>query len=374
MKWTRYKLLIISGGITLVLSVGLIFWIMSTLGKRNQVQGQIESLEEQQTRLSSEKPFPSARNYDQLKSEQGKVIVQRDQLKELIREKQLQPVVLNRSRFGEYIKSEYVPEIRAAARAATKGSEYGVILADPDFGLSEYLQGVLPETVRIPSLLLELETMAHLSKLLFDSGISELNLVKAVEEESSQNRRAERATPVAPTVPGFNMGMVDPATGVPLVGQQNDEGLSDLQKEKNRLFTYKDYRLEFKAYEDFLWETLNRFAADPNQLVITELYITTADKELWPDYLKPALGTERGGSSRSQRNTPRPREPANELERLLLGAGDAGISTVAPENEVKIAGLPSRRQNVIGGNLLNVVIVVRVYRLNQETSATVQGL
>lgn len=368
MNWTRYKLLIFSGGITVVLAGGLVFWILSTRGASNEVQGQIESLNQQQSRLSSEKPFPSGKNFEQLKAEQAKVVLQRDQLKTLIRQGQLMPIEINRSRFGDYIKGEYVPGLRSAAKAATKGGEHGVILTDPDFGLTEYLNGALPETAKIPELTLELQTMSHLSTLLFDAGISELVLVKPVDEDE-KNPRRRTGLPVASPVPGFDMGMINPMTGMPTTGAAPDEGLSELQKQKNRLFTFKDYRLEFKAYEDFFREAFNRLVSDPNQLVITELYVTNANQDLWPSYLEPVLG--KGQKTPARRDAARAqREPANDLERLLMGAA---APAEEKETEVQIAGLAERRQNVIGGNLLNVVMVVRVYRLIDETSETEQG-
>jgi hypothetical protein len=373
MNWTRYKLLIISGGITVVLAGGLTFWILSTRGASNEVQSQITNLNQQQSRLSSEKPFPSSKNFEQLKVEQAKVVEQRDQLKALIRQGQLTPIEINRSRFGDYIKGEYVPGLRSAAKAATKGGEHGVILTDPDFGLTEYLNGALPETTRIPELTLELQTVSHLSRLLFDAGISELMSVKPVVDDEKNPRR--RNSPMSPApMPGMNMGLMNPMTGMPS-GAQTDDGLSDLQKEKNRLFSFKDYRVEFKAYEDFFRDAMNSLVADSNQLVITELYVTNASEDLWPTYLEAVLGKGRQNQARPARTPTRPtREPNNELERLLMGAASSAPTADETENEVQIAGLAERRQNAIGGNLLNVVMVVRVYRLIDETSETEGGI
>lgn len=373
MNWTRYKLLIISGGITVVLAGGLMFWILSTLGESNEVKGEIENLRQQQNRLANEKPFPSKQNFEKLKADQAKVVEQRDQLKKLIREGQLEPVEINRSRFGDYIKSDFVPGLRTAAKEAKKGGENGVILTDPDFGLTEYLNGALPETSKIPELTLELETVSHLSRLLFEAGISELVQVKTLEESENNPPRGTRPG-VSMPMPGFEMGAFDPVTGRPVSASEADDGLSDLEKEKKRMFSFKDYRVEFKAYEDFFREAFNRIVADSNQLVITELYVTNSNEDLWPSYLEPALGRGRTTANRSARPAARAaREPATELERLLMGASSPGLNAAEQEQEVQIAGLAERRQNVIGGNLLNVVMVVRVYRLLDETSETEQG-
>jgi len=365
MNWTRYKLLIISGGITLVLSGGLIFWILSTRGKSEEVNSQIRNLNQRQSNLFSEKPYPSNQNFDLVKAEQAKVEAKRDELKSIISDGQIDPQVVTRSRFGDYIKRQLVPTLRKMAKESTKGGEHGVILTDPDFGLTEYMEGVLPETSRIPTLMLELETMSHLSKTLFDSGISELVLVKAATDVDAPKTRGRARPPVG--IPG-----------PPMMGRgvdvNEDEGLSNLEIEKKRLFSSIDYRLEFKVYEDYLWELLNAMLSDPNQLVITELYITNANETLWPDYLKPIVGVRTRADKSRSRQRPTRREPANDIERLLMGATGAQTEDLPEEKEeVLIAGLSDRRQNIIGGDLLNVVIVVRVYRLNDETAENEQG-
>jgi hypothetical protein len=227
------------------------------------------------------------------------------------------------------------------------------------------MEGVLPENSRIPTLMLELETMSHLSKTLFESGISELVLVKAATDEDTPNTRGRARPPVGvPGPPIMGMGMET----------NEDEGLSDLESEKKRLFSSIDYRLEFKVYEDYFWELLNAMLSDSSQLVITELYITNANEILWPDYLKPVVGVRTRADRSRSRQRPTRREPANDIERLLMSATGAQNEALPEEKEeVLIAGLSDRRQNIIGGDLLNVVIVVRVYRLNDETAENEQG-
>lgn len=363
MNWTRYKLLIISGGMTLIVSGGLIFWITSTRNKNLEVDNQIQTLNSRQSGLFAKKPFPSQKNFEQLEAEQAKVEVQRDELKKQILEGQLKVVEVSQNRFGDYIRYELVPNLRNKAETSTKGGEHGVILSDPDFGLTDYLSGVLPETSKIPGLLLELQTMEHLSLLLFDAGISELNLV-AKAEKGNTGKRPVRAVSLTDLA-----GIPSQTSGSGRASGEEDTR-SELLKQKERLFNWQDYRLEFRVYEDFLWQLLNRMVADPNQLVITEMYITNSNDMLWPKYLEPVMGGRRRMPARPRAPA---REPGNDLTMLLQGIGGVENTGTGPEPVVQIAGLAERRENVVGQDLLNVVMVVRVYRLAEETLENEEG-
>ncbi|MGA0332345.1 MAG: hypothetical protein ACO3N7_00930 [Kiritimatiellia bacterium] len=364
MNWTRYKLLIISGGITVVASGVLIFWILSSRGESSEISNQIRSLSNQQSQLFSQKPYPSEKNFEKLIAEQEKVVEQRDQLRKIIEEGELTPVEVSRSRFGDFVSGELVPGLRELAQNSKKGGEHGVILSDPDFGYTQYLSGTLPETARIPQLLLEMETIKHMSTLLFEAGISQLNSIKTVEDENAGLRVGR---PSAPTgMPGF---------GVPLQNQRQPvaetEGKSKVLQEKERLFDWVDYRLEFRVYEDFFWEIMNKIVNDPNQLVLTELYVTNSNEKLWPKYLEPVLGKGEKPAAR----TPRPRPAARRDDLLSILQGSTSDEAEETEDkDVRIPGLEDRRQHVVGGDLLNVVMVVRVYRLKDQAQAAAEGI
>lgn len=363
MNWTRYKLLIISGGITLVLSIGLIFWIFTTRGKNQEVSDRIQNLNRRQSQLFSEKPYPSEKNFERLVSEQAQIREQRNQLKSLIREGQLQPRDITRARFGDYIKGPWINTLRTAAESATKGGEDGVILEDEYFSMSKFIEDDdLPETSEIPDLMLDLETISYLSRMLFNEGISELISVKADDPNQEKAANPNRFAPLG----GF-------AANRAQAEEPADETvLSDLAQEKERLFNHKDYRIEFKVYEDFFWQLLNEIVSDQNIFVIKELYVTNSNDQLWPSYLEPVVGKRQ--TRRAARNSRAVRQPANDLERLLMRASDTNDdSRPTEQKKVKIAGLSERRQNVTGGDLLNVVLVVRNYRLIDETEENEQG-
>lgn len=277
---------------------------------------------------------------------------------------------MSRSRFGDYVRGEVVPFLRKEAKESKKGGEHGVILDDPDFGLTAYLTGTLPETSKIPELLLQIETMEHISLLLFTSGISELNLVEVVESETADTSRTSRTDRMGNRSAVFDRMRLPGRSGEE-PEETDDDGKGDILKEKERMFEWTDYRLEFKVYEDFFWDTLNAMISDSNQLVVTELYVTNSNQMLWPEYLEPVLGNEKK-NTRTARTRPTRREQPNSLLSMLQGdvpETEAPVEKV----EVQIAGLSERRQNVVGGDLLNVAMVVRVYRLSEKASEIEEG-
>ena len=157
MNWTRYKILIISGGLTLLVVGGCIFWILSSSSTRGELEREVQTTLKRQTKLSKESPYPSKDNLEALITEQDKVAERRDQIAAAMLEGQVQVTRISRSRFGDYIKTT-VPELKALAEASTKGGESGVILRDEEFGLTEYLEGTLPNQNEINRLVVDHET------------------------------------------------------------------------------------------------------------------------------------------------------------------------------------------------------------------------
>jgi len=365
MNWTRYKTLIISGGLCIILSAALSFWLLRTGRESQTLRDDISRLEQTQSRLVSASPYPSARNLEAMRAENEKVIAQRDQLVESIASRQFEVPTVTRARFGDYIRGQWVPELRRLARNSTLGGENGVILADPDFGMTEYLEGTLPETARLPSLLLEMEAISRVSRLLFDSGISELQAIQPVTE-TDERRPGTRST--AARVPGAP-GPSAPGTGTRPGRQAEEEARPDDQVQMERMFDSLRLRISFNVYEDFLWETLNAILADENQLVVTRFSITNSNEQLWPEYLRS--GSERSGRRRTEQRAAPARQASSDLMAQLAGTSDE--QPAEPEESARgLPGLTERRRKQIGGDLLHVLMELKIYRLKPEVLTSIQ--
>lgn len=344
MNWNRYKVLIISGGLTLLVVGGCIFWIISSSSTRSELDAQVKTTLNRQKRLTSQEPYPSQENLNALLAEQAKVADRRDAIENAMSQGQVQVTPISRSRFGDYIKTT-VPELSGQAAAARKGGENGVILRDAEFGLTEYLEGTLPNQNEINRLVVEIETMKHLASLLFTSGISELVRIEPVmvEEEEVEVVQPSRRRPSR-----------NPRARQPVVVEE----APDFKVERKRMFEVITFNIEFKAYEDFFWETLNAILADPNQITVSSLSVTNGNTVLWPDYLKPVgQGTKR--FTRSQRNANRNADILS-----LLQGNDEEAASQSTDNA--LPGLADRRQYDVGGDLLDVVMEVKIYRLKTE--------
>ncbi len=351
--------------------MALIFWIMSSTSAERDLERSVRSLEQQQAQLVGSELYPSQANLAALQEEQQKVRERRDELKTVIREGQFSVPAVSRSVFGDYVNG-VVPDLRKAAASSTKGGKNGVVLQDPDFGWSEYLAGTLPSQRRINELVVHIETIRHVAEVLFDSGISELVTISVVEETPEDERLRGSTRRSARTRTARDPVSADDGATA------GEPSAPTLETEKDRLFETVPVRVEFNAYEDFLWEALNSILSDPNQLVISSVSITNSNTILWPEYLETPMSVSGRGESRRDRNrrTPereRASSPENDLLRMLTEETNPEEAPV--EEEEKKAGLAARQQNLVGGDLLNVVLKLNVYRLKpvEETETQPEG-
>ena len=358
MNWARYKVLIISGVLTLLACGGLVFWLISSSSTQKELETKVQTMQRNQTRLTKMELYPSKANLEALLAEQIKVRERHTALLEAIADEQIQVRPISRSRFGDYVK-DAVPELQDQAAQATKGGESGVVLRDPEFGLTPYLEGTLPTQNEINRLVVEIETMKHLAGLLFDSGISELVSIAAVVEEEEE-------------VEAPNTFAMNARAGRDRRGRRGEASAEEqapevtFETERDRMFESVTFEMEFKVYEDFFWQTLNALLADENQIVISSLAITNSNTILWPDYLQTVgEGTER------QRRRRRTATPQNDNMPLFAGGEEAEATEVAPE--VKLPGLLERRKHVVGGDLLDVVLKLNVYRMKPKVAAAGEG-
>jgi len=378
MNWSRYKLLIVSGVVCLLLSGGALFWLMKSRSANEQLEKDIRSLESQLSRLQSEPLFPSQDSKTALENEQAKVRTLRDSITQEIASGQLEPQRMIRSRFGDFIRG-FVPSLQTAAKQATKGGEQGVLLQDPSFGLTEFIEeGKLPEPSEIPELMLELDVMNHVSRKLFTGGISELVSVQVLHEEKDDEGGLNRgglpgAFPGA--MPGA-MPMPGALPGAPAGADEAEEGESNWMAERDRLFDSLSVTLQFKIYEDFLWDLLSSFMADPNQFVITGVRITNDNEDLWPASITSSFDSGQqmrapmgGGRPRPPR-PPRPRGGLEEMLAMMEGSGQDDES--AEESAIQVAGLSDRRQRTTGGELLSVQLDLTLYRLKPQPEPSTQ--
>jgi len=365
MNWKRYKLLLIAGSISLLLSIALLVWFLQGRSRAADLHSEIQQLGNQRTNLTTQRPFPSQESYAGQTKLRGELEQRRDAIRSTMLAGQINPPDMNRSRFGDYVRSTVVPPLQALAKASTLGGEHGVILTDPTFGLQNYIDGELPEPGDIPALMARLELMRHVAGLLFTAGISEL---QAIERERPADPRAGGRPPGAPAAPMFATPAGAPAAGpgVPRPGAPVEEvsPAERLKRQRAEMFEEVTFTLRFRVYEDKFWNVLNAFAADPNQIVIRKLDITNGNESLHPPYLRRSGSGAQPGRPAA---TAPGRRPTSEMDRRFamleaLGGGP-GMPGEAPVAAAVLPGLANRRERLTGGEFLEVVMDIVFYRL-----------
>jgi len=357
MNWKRYRVLIVGGGVALLLSIAAIFWIVKSNGRWQENQRELDGLRSRQSGLVQGNPYPSQANFQLMQRNKGILDEKLLAFRTNILEGQLQPPPMARSNFGDHVRS-MVPELRRMAAKATAGGEAGMVLRQSDFGLANYLGGQLPETEHVPRLMVQMEFIRHLTGLLAREGVSELvSLEREVFEAPRVEGRGGPALGTFSTLLGVPATPVPPARGQAARGQPARSSF-DIAAHVEQLFDRENITLRFRAYEDRVWGVLNAMAADPNQILVKRIHLTNGNNRLWPTYLKPAAGMQE----------PRRAEVARPAAGLLALLGDpsqgdrVGTSTT-------LVGLEEKRQLMTGGELIDVVLEVTIFRLKPSVTA-----
>ncbi|GEM_PF-1067773 len=370
MNWKRYQALIISGVLSLILLLAALFWMRSSMQKARDLDMEIQSLTGEQSRLTGQDLYPSSETVQSLQASKDALQERRDKWILALVDGQAEAPRLNRSVFGDHVKS-LVERLRAKAKASTKGGENGVILRDRSFGLQDYLEGTLPESTEIPRLVLEMELMEASLNILFDHGISELVDIELTTPEEEAEENAAGNNPA-----GGMFGSALPGLGArPQFGVQTEEadkGLSEAEIKRDELFSYVDVSMTFRAYEDSLKDILNRVAATPHQVVMRGLEFSNSNAELWPPQTEagrtgPSVIDTNTRGGRAPRNRPRGRQRLDALMGMMEGV--PGAPDESEEVMDKLPGLKDRRLMVTqgtGGELINVALDVRIYRYMGE--------
>jgi hypothetical protein len=356
MNWKRYRILIVTGGVSLLASGLLGFWMMKSNGRNSELEQELQNLDSEISRLTSQKIYPSRQGFEALKAAQANVATRRDEFATVISAGQLPVPPMMSARFGDYAK-RMVEQLRTRAAASKKGGEQGVVLADPQFGLKSYLEGAVPEAGEIPDLMVRLELVNYLSQLLFDAGISELISIEA-------NKATAVAAPTDPSMafPGIGSPALPPTAAGRSAKPVDPRAIEQIQKE--RLFEAVSFTLRFRVYEDHLWEIINRLASDPNQIVLRSIETANGNVTLWPAYLKPGRTADTRAAAAA---VTAPRRGNNRLDELLGMVEGLGAGETATETPALLPGLSARRQLTTGGELISVVLELTLYRLKAPT-------
>lgn len=364
MNWKRYKTLIITSSVFLILAIaGLVFYVMGR-GQLADLERDISRKDKSIKQLGSSKPVPSQESYMQLQQTLAELVNRADTFSQIITNGQAVIRQQDPAGFGDYASGKIAALLRKAT-AATDGGEDGVVVRDKTFGLETYLEGVPPQTADVDRLMLQLEYMVQISEVLFGEGISELLSVERTRFEGQQT------VSVAPTGLPTALGAGNNRrNNVPQEPTEQEK----LDAKRKELFVFEKFTVRFRAYERSVIGVLNAIASHPLQMVVTKMELSNGNRRLWPDYQRPSDKVpELTVFTPAQTVQTTPRGGGERLE--IFDFFDGGnTATTAEEPAEPVAtqkvGLAEQREKTTGGELLEVVLEINMYRLKDEQPAT----
>lgn len=343
MNWTQYKTLLIGGGICLVLLIAEIFLIMRTRENNETLEMAVNGLASRRTTLQRGNPGPSQRNLDLIKANTQTYADLDAKLTSGILENQIVMQTLRPSEFIDRVK-RMLTEIERKSLSSKKGGEDGVVMRDRTFGFGSYAAGNPPEDrSNIPRLVLQLDLVKYFTDVLFDAGISELVAIDRQRFDGASARSPRGGS-------GFGGFGVNPGQGAPPKAKA-----AGGKKSRDDLFARETFTIRFRAYEDVVWSVLNQMVASPNLIVIESVSLTNGNKLLWPEPLRSEAGMNRQNDDTSVRD----------LADLFSGEPSPEEEAAKPAT-ARVPGLKAKRGQLTGGELIEVVLKVSVYRLKDD--------
>ena len=329
--------LIVGGAVFGVLAVALGFFTYRAIGQFSDSQEALSSQTSKLRRLRNRDPFPSVENAEVLAKQRDHFADYLAALRDDMGKAQPEVGDVSRDRWNR----EFGQTLRSIITAA---HDRGVNLPPASsgflFGFERYRE-VIPLDSELGRLFPQLQGIARLCGILFDSGITEL---VGIEREQFE------LIPVAAAVDEDD----SPRRGRNRRRQQEEEEVQgpsrDPFKDKDGLFTREHYSLTFRARDEALWNVLAAFAkASEPFIVVTKVDVVNA--------VRPAVLPPRAPEAVPAAPSPVP----GRLPTATDGFRAAGAPAPAPAKDAE-APLPRELRVVAGNDLSLVRIELDIYR------------
>ncbi len=329
--------LLIGGVVALLLLAALGYGLFNAKGHYTEDMDALQSESRKLQRLTSRDPFPSEPN---VKISDKQLDIYDDYLVNLfseMRKGQTSIGAVDGDRFRRVLE-DVLRRLFVEAR-----NKSVVIPTAFPFGFHRYVEGALPVAEELPRLLNQLQSVAVLCGILYDSGISELLAV----ERTVFERDAQMAQAIAEEDTGRRRRRGEPEPEVA-------KSATDLYQDPDGLFTKEHYALIFRARDEAVWKLLDRLSKGSPFIVVTKLEITNAHR---PAVVAPPTEAETapaggGGVSVAVAGWQSPG----------MGRGPAVQQNKAPEI------LPRDLRIVAGNELPTIRIELDLYRFAEEAA------
>lgn len=328
----KHMPLYIGGGVALVLLLGLGYFLIAEKSAYAEKKEGVDSVRRKLERLTDRKPaFPSAVNVE-ITSRQLEIYrTYQEGLFDKMRAGQVPVGAVDQDRFRRLLEAN-LQKLVSDARA----NAVSIPVQFP-FGFHRYVAGALPEPEEMPRLMSQLQGVAQLCTILYQSGISELLGVERTEFEKDALLAA-------------SMNMDDSMGRRRRRDEPSEEEKADpkaLFTDSDGLFTKEHYVLNFRAKDEAQKKVLDRLAQGAPFTVVTKMTMTNPGRPLVP------APSPSGGSAVAQ---------AAPAPVSSTGWQSAGARNTLAQETKENAPLPRDLRVIAGRELPDVRLEVDVYR------------
>jgi hypothetical protein len=327
--------LIIGGAVVLLLVLGLGYFLFSVKSRYSDDVAKLSSERNKLQRLTSRTPFPSDENVQIMGRQLDIYEDYLDGLFASMSQGQTAIGAVDGDRFRRMLET-VLRKLLNDARAHSVS-----IPTEFPFGFHRYVQGAPPVASELPRLLNQLQAVAVLCGILYESGISELlGVERTMFEQDAQMGEGGNASSAG----GF--GAEEPAGRRPRRRGAEPEPTqkqvsTELVRDEDGLFTKEHYVLVYRARDEANWKVLDRLAQGAPFAVVTQMEVVNSSR--------PAVVP-----------------PPTESVAPTGAAAQAGRSTGAPVPEI----LPRDLRVVAGRELPTVRLEVDLYRFTEAAPDT----
>jgi hypothetical protein len=275
MNWRKHMVLLVGGGVSLVLLIAALIFLLRARGDYTRVNQELENSMRRLESLSRRDPFPSPANIRRLEENLSTLRDFAARVQGALEKGRIEPETIEAAEFAPMLE-------RTIARLTQRAAESGVLLPERlTLGMARYAAGELPSGETIPRLVIQLKTMDALCRLLFQTRIHSLlnverdvfEIVTPVPTEEPVVTRRRGAEPQAPAV-----SKLPPPS-------------------ENPLYETERFTFTFQARDANVWDALNALARSPLIAAVVDVQLanTAADKLGKAQPVSPIGGGEHGG-------------------------------------------------------------------------------
>ncbi len=278
MNWRKHMVLVIGGGVALLLMILALIFLLRAKGEYSRVNDELENSMRRLESLSRRTPFPSPDNVRRMEENLEALREKASEIQAFLQKGQVPQESIEAAEFPPLLE-------RVIARIKQRAAESGVLLPEQlNLGLARYLAGELPSNEAIPRLVIQVNTMAALCNLLFQSRIQSLVGMDRQAFELAATPTADEPVVVRRRV----------AVDAPTVTQSQLPPVAE-----NPLFEVERITVVFTARDAVIWDVLNLLARSPLIAAVVDVQLanTISDKIGKAQPVAPIGGDQPGMAS-----------------------------------------------------------------------------